>query len=435
MSPPRFLIGRAELLTHDIQAPKRRPGKAEAYTFDKALERLLPRFSTVARVLDALPDGARPDDFGVARVVMNPGYIARSYFPSALLRTAGLESIGSRTVTVKPERWTKKDAPRNLTTTQLFVAGPRQAFRRLPVELGEIKPGTETALDLAHIETVSSLTAEERIVDHGRASDRHFEIGAHLLPTRDRAFIQKAFIDYANGLDVTVRTELAFTTGTLWFVPVVCERRVITTLAEFVFVRVVRPVPRLRGLRPIRRGRSLPVACDLPTEQALSSEPGVAVLDGGLPAAHAIGPWLGAYRELDDGAVDDSEALEHGLAFTSALLFGPISPNGTADRPYAPVDNLRVLDGDSGTEDPLELYRTLGLVEQTLLSRKYQFVNLSLGSDLPIEDGDVHAWTSVIDDLLSDGDTLMTIAIGNNGERDRESGNARVQVPADCERT
>ena len=67
-----------------------------------------------------------------------------------------------------------------------------------------------------------------------------------------------------------------------------------------------------------------------------------------------------------------------------------------------------------------------------MLSRQYQFINLSLGPDLPIEDGDVHAWTSVIDDLLSDGDTLMTIAIGNNGERDRESGNARVQVPADC---
>lgn len=38
----------------------------------------------------------------------------------------------------------------------------------------------------------------------------------------------------------------------------------------------------------------------------------------------------------------------------------------------------------------------------------------------------------MIDDLLSDGDTLMTISVGNNGERDRESGNARVQVPSDC---
>ena len=74
-----------------------------------------------------------------------------------------------------------------------------------------------------------------------------------------------------------------------------------------------------------------------------------------------------------------------------------------APRPFAYVDHLRVLDNDASTEDPLELYRTLGFVEEVLLSRQYQFVNLSLGPDLPVEDTDVHAWTSVIDDLLSDG--------------------------------
>jgi integrase len=39
-------------------------------------------------------------------------------------------------------------------------------------------------------------------------------------------------------------------------------------------------------------------------------------------------------------------------------------------------------------EDPLELYRTLGFIEEVLLSRQYQFINLSLGPDLPIEDAD-----------------------------------------------
>ncbi len=72
------------------------------------------------------------------------------------------------------------------------------------------------------------------------------------------------------------------------------------------------------------------------------------------------------------------------------------------------------------------------LLEEVLLSRQYHFINLSLGPDLPVADMDVHAWTSVIDDLLSDGDTLMTVAVGNNGEMDRASGNARVEVPSDC---
>ena len=36
MSQTNFLIGRGELLTHDIVGPKRMPGKAEVYTFAQA---------------------------------------------------------------------------------------------------------------------------------------------------------------------------------------------------------------------------------------------------------------------------------------------------------------------------------------------------------------------------------------------------------------
>jgi len=191
-------------------------------------------------------------------------------------------------------------------------------------------------------------------------------------------------------------------------------------------------MPKLRGMRPVQRSAGVTVACSLPTEQPLSSEPKVAILDGGLPKQHSIAPWVRTYRVLDEKAADDPGGLEHGLGVTSAFLFGPIAPNGTAARPYSYVDHLRVLDRETESEDPLELYRTLGLIEEVLLSRQYQFINLSLGPDLPIEDTDVHAWTSVVDDLLSDGDTLMTVAVGNNGEMDRSAGNARVQVPADC---
>ena len=68
-------------------------------------------------------------------------------------------------------------------------------------------------------------------------------------------------------------------------------------------------------------------------------------MDGGLPKHHPIGPWLRSYRKLDEDADDDPDGPEHGLGVTSAVLFGPIQPNGTAGRPFAPVDHLRVLDG------------------------------------------------------------------------------------------
>jgi hypothetical protein len=52
MSQTNFLIGRGELLTHDIVGPKRMPGKAEVYTFAQARERMVPQFRSAAKALD-----------------------------------------------------------------------------------------------------------------------------------------------------------------------------------------------------------------------------------------------------------------------------------------------------------------------------------------------------------------------------------------------
>src|ERR1700689_946808 len=100
MSQTNFLIGRGELLTHDIAGPRRMPRKAEAYTFAQARARLAPQFYSAAEALDQLSTDACPGDFALARLMMTHSFIARSYFPTALLRSTGLESIGSRTVKV-----------------------------------------------------------------------------------------------------------------------------------------------------------------------------------------------------------------------------------------------------------------------------------------------------------------------------------------------
>lgn len=432
MSQTNFLIGRGELLTHEIKGPKRGMDKAEVYTLQQARQRLVPQFAEVSTSLDSLPAKACPGDLGVARLALNPSYIARSFFPVAMLRSAGLESVGSRAVKLTPEAWSKKGPPRESTTTELFVVGRRQAFRQLKDWARQLDAGSNEARDLSRVERFSAFEPKDRIVSLGEAKERFFEVGIHLLPGDNNQFVQRAFAKYAAEIGVTIHTDLAFTAGNLWFLPIEGKRDNVKRLAEFSFIRVVRPMPKLRGMHPVQRSAGVTVACGLPTEQPLSSEPKVAILDGGLPKQHCIAPWLHTYRVLDEDAADDPEGLEHGLGVTSAFLFGPIEPNSTAARPYSYVDHLRVLDRETGSEDPLELYRTLGFVEEVLLSRQYQFINLSLGPDLPIDDADVHAWTSVIDDLLSDGDTLMTVAVGNNGDLDRSVGNARVQVPSDC---
>ena len=82
--------------------------------------------------------------------------------------------------------------------------------------------------------------------------------------------------------------------------------------------------------------------------------------------------------------------------------------------------------------NPFELYDVIRRIDSVLSQRRYEFISMSIGPDLPIDDYDVHSWTAFLDDHLASGSTLATIAIGNNGKADRASGNARIQVPADC---
>jgi len=432
MSQTNFLIGRGELLTQSIKGVGRKIEKADAYTFERARERLTEQAENASSSLDSLSQAACPQDFGVARLVLNPSYIAKSFFPANLFRAVGLESIGSRSIKVTPESWTRKVAPKETSTTEIFVAGKRKAFRAFSDWMNSVEADSDEATELTRIEKISAFEPDERVVNPGSAEDRYFECGIHMLPDQDSSFIQNAFIQFASEKNLIVHSELGFEVGNLWFVPVEGSQPAALELSEFVFVRVLRPVPKMRGLLPTTKRSGPTVGCTLPTQPPLSSDPRVAILDAGLPEDHVLGRWLRSYRVLDENASNDPEGPEHGLAATSAFLFGPIEPEGQAARPYSFVDHLRVLDEGASLENPLELYRTLGHIEEVLLSRQYEFINLSVGPDVAIEDDDVHAWTSVIDNLLSDGNTFMTIAAGNNGARDSIVQLDRVQVPSDC---
>ncbi|MFN8579433.1 MAG: hypothetical protein U0163_00440 [Gemmatimonadaceae bacterium] len=66
-----------------------------------------------------------------------------------------------------------------------------------------------------------------------------------------------------------------------------------------------------------------------------------------------------------------------------------------------------------------------------LRQKPFDFVNLSLGPDLLIEDDEVHVWTASLDEHFSHGKSLVAVAVGNTGQDDWDSGNARIQAPAD----
>ena len=403
MSETNFLIGRGELLTYDITGPRTMPGKTEIYTLEQAKLALVPQAVETAAALIALPDGACPNGMVVAKVALHPTYIAKSFFPSALLRSIGLTSVGSRAADLPLRSSGRSKRPRPTTTTELFVAGSKDNLRRMAATIQAIAVDAPEAADLKRVERLAPMAWADRLaiaVAGGDAGDT-FEAVVHLPPEPGDASIKSSFTNWAQAAGFTVRNDLALSAGGLWFVPVRGDTARLVALAEHSFLRTLRRISRLRSLRPFTRAGVAGVPCSMPVGPPVSFEPRVAILDGGLPTEHSVGSWVNGYRVMDPAAQDAAGGPAHGLAVTSAFLFGPIEPNGTTSRPYSPVDNLRVFDHLSTEEDPFDMYRSLGLIEEVLLSRQYEFVNLSVGPEVPLTDGDVHPWTSLIDDLLS----------------------------------
>ncbi len=427
----RFLIGRGELLTYDIPPPPIKPGKAHPYSLAEAKAHLLPQIVQSSLEMRQLPDAACPSDYAVAKLNLHPAYIAKSFFPGALLRQAGLASIGSRTIKVTPRRELRKTAPETSESSQLFVAGTRAAFERLPGVIAQLTDGSREAIQFAEIEDLSAMVAVDRLRGTPDSKEHVFEAGLHLIPDQDVESLQHTFSRYARSCGFVIDEDLVFPVGKMLFVAATGDADGLANLARFSMLRVVRPMPRLRGHRPLTRSTPVQVSFSLPTSAPISDEPKVAVLDGGLPEAHGLDRFVRRYERSDPNANDVTDYLDHGHGVTSALLFGPIEPGASTRRPFSYVDHYRVLDEGTDSEDPLELYRTLAHIEEVLLSRRYQFLNLSLGPNLAVDDTDVHAWTAVLDTHLSDGSTLMTVAAGNNGESDSALGLDRVQVPAD----
>jgi len=427
----RFLIGKGELLTYDIPPPPIRPDKAHPYTVAEAKEYLVPRMMNTALEMQKLPAKACPDDVAVAKLDIHPAYIAKMFFPKELLRAANLTAVGSRNVRVRPRRDVRKTAPAECDSTQLFIAGSRSAFTRLPSLAKELSEFTKAGEQLIEIEEFSPMTGLDRIRGKIEADAAVFEVALHQLPDRSPDELQMMFSSFAAELGFEVKEDLQFLAGRMLFLPITGDASNISALSQFSLVRAVRTMPELRGARPVVRGNLVSIGFQLPNAAPLSDEPSVAILDGGLPTQHVLEPFVRTYRKSDEEADDVPDYNSHGLGVTSAFLFGAIQPGTEAARPYAAVDHHRILDAQSDNEDPFELYRTLTHVEDILLSRQYQFINLSLGPDLPTDDDDVHSWTAVLDTLLSDGETLMTVAAGNNGNNDQAADLHRVQVPGD----
>lgn len=432
MPKQNFLLGRGERLTDDVTVPSGPVDKQAPYTFAEARGRLTPMLDRAVGEISDLPADACPRDLAVLSLTLNPEYIAKSYFPIELLRDVGIEVVGSRPKRVTPEKRSRDRTPEEALTTELFARGSRSALRKWSADLPNWSDSRRSASELVSIEEISAPAPRSKIKGHlPDGGILPMEIVLHADEFEGKVDILEEFGRFLEARKLPRDFGRRFYAQGLCFLELDGPSERAEEIATFATVRALRKMPELRVLRPTIRAAGIPSSRpELPDDPPVSDDVRVAIFDGGVPEGHPITEWVTPF-EVEGMLPATDDLYEHGVAVTSAALFGHIDPRTPIPRPFAAIDHYRVLDEDPH-QDPHELYQVLERIEGVLADQEYDFINLSIGPCLPIEDDDVHAWTAVLDDRLSRSSTLAAIAVGNDGESDSATGLDRVQVPSDC---
>jgi hypothetical protein len=433
-APSRFFLGRGENLITGVSPSSGPVTKDYPYDFDEACSRLSDMVGGAVAEFESLPTLARPAGQVVGQLTIHPRGLARSYHPGDLLRDFGLRQIGSRRIDMVPEKDTVLDGE-VMESAELYVAGALDDFQRLSSSLARHLPGIK---DDRHnivrlLESFAAPDPAKRTVleGYGQLPDGHaFETVLHLSKGAFEGAVARGFNSFAQALGVEIPDRKAFQVGGLKFVPIVASAAEVEELAKFAFLRVVRPMPRLRSVGTLSRSNPLPAAqpSPLPRPSPDAKKLRVAVFDGGLEDGTLLAPYATSH-EVEGIGPAEAELVSHGFDVTSALLFGSLEPGTAPPAPEFHIDHYRVLDTDS-KDDPFELYDVLARVQSVLEEEKPKFVNLSLGPALPADDHDIHAWTAVLDEYAADSGALITVAAGNTGTRAWPE--SRVQVPGDA---
>lgn len=434
-----YLLGHGERLTERREHTGRPMEKAAPYTLTEARLRLAPRLTEAVKEIAELPEDACPHNESVAVVTIHPSYLAKTFFPTGLFRSLHLEPVGSRPRQVRPEKGAKKPTKKQREeevlptspTADVFVMGTRRAFQRWAQSVPQWSDEIEAAEELIRIEDVRFVPPAERIRPM-RSHDQNplLEVVLH----RSDQYVIEGFEQYLREFGVRVDLDRRISVRGLCFLPVRVPVELHEEMAKFSFLRVAREMPQLRELRPVAwsgviRSAS-PLKIDIPETEPLNPDLRVAIFDGGIPAGILPASLVRRKRAKNLGsAVPESEA--HGLAVTSALLYGSLPHGAPLPAPFTTVDHYRVIDQNTIRDPQGHYFEILNRIMDVLRQNPFDFVNLSLGPDLPIEDDEVHVWTASLDDHFSTGTALVTVAAGNTGEDDWDSGNARIQSPAD----
>lgn len=426
-----YILGAGEQLVEPVLPPPRTPRKNLPYTPEAARQRLLPRAQRAVLELSEAPSEALPRGEAVATLTLHPQFLSKSAFPADLLGDVGLRAIGSKPDRVKPDQVARKSESVEEETSTLFVAGPLRAFdalaERLQSPVNRLSASVQE--DLSAVEDFRAMTPEDRLGPLPVSpSAKLLECVLHARPGRQDAAILDAFYRYAESLGVAVDRDHGLFASGLCFIAASGDEQAIRQLAWFSFLRRVRQMPRMRPLLPTRVSRATTGAeVQLPDSDPLDRSIVAAVFDAPLPPEHVLGRWVEEKTYGVQPYVNEDERL-HGLCVSSAATFGPLD-NVQGGSPVFSVHHHGVLGEDP---DGSGYHAALKTIQDEVAKNDYPLINLSFGPDEAIFDDEIDAFTAVLDDLLSGGNRLAFVAVGNAGDRPEEFQLNRIQPPSDA---
>ncbi|WP_417521001.1 S8 family peptidase [Marinobacter sp.] len=420
--PKNILIGYGETLTKKM--PRKFGGgeKSHPYSFTEAKTRLKEQLSQLVLQSRELDQRALYNGNLVAKLTIHPSYLAKSYYPKALLKKFKLTDIGSKPVSIKPRKpATKKQKDKQLLTAAYYIAGTPQQFERIFGALDDAKLENGIRDDVMKIEDLVIYDAQEKIRGDAGENETKYEIALH--SPASMGDVSQDFLNYLRLFNGEVRKTRKV--GELTFFSAEVPREQLRNVAEFSMLRAIRPMPKVRVMEPQIRRIELPnPSFELPDSDALDTALNVAVFDGGIGTQH-LSRWVQEFVYSDE-SIKNPRYLAHGGEVTSTILFGRKLEDTQLQQPYCNIDHYRVLDPALGEED--DLFDVLDRITEAIKENSYDFINLSLGPSIPIEDDEVHVWTSTLEEILSTGYPLAAVAVGNDGEL---VGQNRIQPPSD----
>jgi|GEM_PF-3024968 hypothetical protein len=149
MASPRYLIGGGEKLSDNIERPSRGMGdKAHPYTFGEAKAKLTKPWQRVEDNLRQISPLACPNGDAALAFTLHPSYLAKSYYPTPLMKELGLRHLGSRAVFISPEK-TVGANPSDIEQPAplLYLAGNAESLRRFSARVPDWNPSDEKVRD------------------------------------------------------------------------------------------------------------------------------------------------------------------------------------------------------------------------------------------------------------------------------------------------